>query len=347
MHVRRPSPTFSFTARPTTTPRRSVAGFTGRTESECLAALRRAADRLGESPSKAQYEELGLTPSASTVLRTVGGWNEAKERAGLDTNASTGSRVQPKPDDVDLSDGLEWEELSQDQRWHYKNREWNTRRSLERRRRHRRWIRTIKAERDGCTRCGESDPACLDFHHLDGEPKEMAVNELVLYGYSKAAILAEIDNCVVLCANCHWLEHHSEQAWMDRLDGSFDRGGSGDGQVAKADYWRFESEALAKAERLRAWTYAYKRDRGCAYKRDRGCSECGETEPVCLQFHHVDGDKSAGVGAMIADSDPVERVLAEVENCVVLCANCHRVRHHETGAPPRAAVDQPESDRVL
>jgi hypothetical protein len=100
--------------------------------------------------------------------------------------------VQPEPDDVDLPDGLVWEELSQDRRWHYKNGEWNTRRSLERRRR----------------------------------------------------------------------------------------------QVG-------------------------------------GCR------------------------SMIADGDPVERVLAEVENCVVLCANCHRMKHHEAGPRPRTAVGQPESDRVL
>lgn len=88
-----------------------------RTESECLAALRRAAERLGKSPTKAEYEELGLAPSSSTIIRMiVGGWNEAKEKAGLETNPSTGSRVEPKPDDVELPAGMVWEELSVDQR---------------------------------------------------------------------------------------------------------------------------------------------------------------------------------------------------------------------------------------
>jgi hypothetical protein len=44
-----------------------------RTKTECLAALRRAAERLGKSPTKAEYEKLGLTPASATIIRTVGG----------------------------------------------------------------------------------------------------------------------------------------------------------------------------------------------------------------------------------------------------------------------------------
>lgn len=55
------------------------------TETECLEALREAAERLGESPTKAEYEDLGLRPASATIIRAVGGWNEAKEKAGLDS----------------------------------------------------------------------------------------------------------------------------------------------------------------------------------------------------------------------------------------------------------------------
>ncbi|RQH00965.1 homing endonuclease associated repeat-containing protein [Natrarchaeobius oligotrophus] len=178
------------------------------TEDECLKALRRAADELGESPTKAQYEELGLTPASATIIRTVGGWNAAKENAGLETSYSRGSRVGPKPDDVDLPQGTSWTALSVDQRWHYRNTEWNSERTLQRRSRLRSWLNDRKRDR-GCSRCGVDAAACLDFHHTDEHTKEMAVSRMVTFGYGKDALREEIKNCKVLCANCHRRLHYS------------------------------------------------------------------------------------------------------------------------------------------
>ncbi|MFC3959672.1 homing endonuclease associated repeat-containing protein [Halovivax cerinus] len=97
------------------------------TVSECIDALRRAADELGESPTKAQYEELEMTPASATIMKTVsvGGWDEAKSIAGLETYdraASGGTPVQPQPDWVELPEDTTWEALSGRQRWYYKNR---------------------------------------------------------------------------------------------------------------------------------------------------------------------------------------------------------------------------------
>lgn len=178
-----------------------------RTEQDCLDALERAAETLGESPSKAQYETLGLTPAASTIIRVCGGWNAAKEQAGLATNASTGSRVGEKPEDVELPEEVTWEELSANQRWHYRHTEENSQQSLDRRQRLRAWLHIHKASL-GCRQCGEADAACLEFHHVRGE-KEMAVGQMVSHGYSAADIHAELEKCEVLCANCHRREHYS------------------------------------------------------------------------------------------------------------------------------------------
>lgn len=152
-------------------------------EAECLDALREAAARLGGSQTRAQYDDLGLTLAATTIMRVVGGWNEAKEKVGLETYASRGSRIQPKPEDVEFPDGMVWEELTVDQRWHYRNAEVNARRSRERRARLRALLHAHKLDCEGCTRCGEADPACLDFHHRDKSEKEMAVSKMVPFGY--------------------------------------------------------------------------------------------------------------------------------------------------------------------
>jgi len=287
------------------------------TEEECAAALREAARRLGESPTKAQYEDLGLTPAASTILRVVGGWNDAKRLAGLETNPSTGTRVQPKPADVDLPDDVEWNELSQDQRWHYRNREWNTRRTLDRRRSHRAWLHEYKADSAGCTRCEESRPACLDFHHRDPDTKRMAVNEMVTHGYSTAELHEEIERCELLCANCHRREHASLSPPVVRLRAAILRDASG--AVTAEDLPATDEVAATKEQRLRAWT--------AAYRADRGCRRCDADDPAALQFHH-DDEKTAGVGELVANSAPEQRVVSEVEHCVVLCANCHRREHY-------------------
>lgn len=172
----------------------------------CLDALREAARSLGESPSKAAYEESGRTPSSSTIVRTLGGWNEAKRQAGLSVSSSTGSRIGPKPDGVNLPDSESWESLSVDQRWHYRNAAWNTERDRQRKDSLRRWVNERKRA-SGCADCGEDDPLCLDFHHPEGVEKTAAVSRLVNDLSARERIRAEMDGCVVVCANCHRRRH--------------------------------------------------------------------------------------------------------------------------------------------
>jgi hypothetical protein len=59
-----------------------------------------------------------------------------------------------------------------------------------------------------CSKCGEKDRVCLDFHHLDPTSKDYNVSWLLRYG-SKKKIIAEVQKCIVLCANCHRKLHAS------------------------------------------------------------------------------------------------------------------------------------------
>lgn len=58
-----------------------------------------------------------------------------------------------------------------------------------------------------CAECGENHPATLHFHHTDPLAKESDVSRLVICGLSRKRIMAEIQKCVVLCANCHAKVH--------------------------------------------------------------------------------------------------------------------------------------------
>lgn len=53
------------------------------TKADCLAALRRAQEISGSSPTKREYRDLDILPSESTITSHCGSWNEAKREAGL------------------------------------------------------------------------------------------------------------------------------------------------------------------------------------------------------------------------------------------------------------------------
>jgi hypothetical protein len=61
-------------------------------------------------------------------------------------------------------------------------------------------------------------------------------------------------------------------------------------------------------------------------KRDKPCVDCGHIFPVvCMDYHHENGDtKLYSVSQMLDQSE--ETISAEIEKCILLCANCHRVR---------------------
>lgn len=53
-----------------------------------------------------------------------------------------------------------------------------------------------------CACCPESDPCCLDLHHLDPAEKEAAVSDVMRF-WSWERLTEEIDKCIVVCRNCH------------------------------------------------------------------------------------------------------------------------------------------------
>jgi hypothetical protein len=60
------------------------------------------------------------------------------------------------------------------------------------------------------------------------------------------------------------------------------------------------------------------------YKSSRGCVVCGETEPTCLDLHHLD-PTTKDLDASVAMSEAV--FLKEAAKCIVICANHHRQLH--------------------
>jgi hypothetical protein len=62
----------------------------------------------------------------------------------------------------------------------------------------------VKSFGSVCHKCQQTFPACVfDFHHVDPHEKDFEIANL----YSHKKQLEESKKCIMLCANCHRIEH--------------------------------------------------------------------------------------------------------------------------------------------
>jgi hypothetical protein len=54
------------------------------------------------------------------------------------------------------------------------------------------------------------------------------------------------------------------------------------------------------------------------------CIDCSERDIIVLDFDHVSGKKNGSISRLMRGGTAIRTLLAEMEKCVVRCANCHR-----------------------
>ncbi len=96
--------------------------------------------------------------------------------------------------------------------YYQRNREHLLRKQAEKNKRfaenRRKWLVECKKSLK-CVRCEESHPATLTFHHKDKSEKSFEIGNALKLGIGLKRLLAEIEKCEVICANCHAKEHLS------------------------------------------------------------------------------------------------------------------------------------------
>ena len=97
------------------------------------------------------------------------------------------------------------ERLACRRRWYEKNKVSEKAHVQRRKKEIRLWFQKYKAGLK-CSKCGESHPAVIDFHHHFWG-KENNISKMVADGYSIIRIKAELMKCKVLCSNCHRKMH--------------------------------------------------------------------------------------------------------------------------------------------
>ncbi len=68
------------------------------------------------------------------------------------------------------------------------------------------------------------------------------------------------------------------------------------------------------------------RARVAQYKAERGCSLCSERVLQCLDFHHLDPDEKDFQMSRVS-TQSWERILKEINKCILVCKNCHTKIH--------------------
>ena len=88
---------------------------------------------------------------------------------------------------------------------------------------------------------------------------------------------------------------------------------------------RHKAKRLARIYERKAATYEYVQE----IKSQMCCADCGQRHPATLQFHHLNSeDKMFNVADAVRNGISLDTIKKEIKKCIVLCANCHAIRHY-------------------
>lgn len=109
-----------------------------------------------------------------------------------------------------------------------------------------------------------------------------------------------------------------------------------------ANKQRYVDQARARKDDLRRERTEYL----LHYFESHPCTDCGERDPVVLEFDHLDAEaKAFTIGQALSDRN-WRSILDEIEKCEVVCANCHRRRTALRHGSPRALLRQASDSRA-
>lgn len=144
-----------------------------------------------------------------------------------------------------------------------------------------------------CEECGETNIFSLEFHHKNQSEKEFTFWDVKNNRWS--IIENEIRKCILLCGNCHNKSHLN-----------------------------VNDSKLKNNKKIYL-----------EYKGISGCEKCGYNKcNSSLDFHHLNKNKKDFILSEITYSykninDLTEKIENELNKCMVLCKNCHKIEHSD------------------
>lgn len=125
------------------------------------------------------------------------------------------------------------------------------------------------------------------------------------------------------CAWCKLTKPRSEFGFKDREKGTL----QAFCKECNKEYHRDHYQRNKRDYKLKAkkWNQETRQQNAVLlwdYLLEHPCVDCGEPDPIVLQFDHVRGNKRNHVCDM-AHRNTWSTVLEEIAKCEVRCANCH------------------------
>lgn|SRR3989344_6539871 len=92
----------------------------------------------------------------------------------------------------------------------------------------------------------------------------------------------------------------------------------------KLHYIKHREYYLLKARKRNRKLRAEIRDYILNYFKGHPCVDCGEKDPVVLEFDHIVGFTKLSEICTLSRNYRFEEIKEEIKKCQVRCANCHR-----------------------
>jgi hypothetical protein len=74
------------------------------------------------------------------------------------------------------------------------------------------------------------------------------------------------------------------------------------------------------------------------FKRTLKCTKCKQNHPAALDFLHIDPSEKENLVSKLVSNGCFAAAMEEVQKCIVLCANCHRIHHYEENSAKMQAL---------
>jgi hypothetical protein len=139
------------------------------------------------------------------------------------------------------------------------------------------------------------------------------------------------------CGRCGELKPINAFAWRRKQKGQRDNMCAPCRSAYGREHYLANRQKYIDAEARRKRARAEARTRYLIeYFNTHPCVDCGETDPVVLEFDHL-RDKRFEITSQFASRNWQE-ILDEIAKCDVVCANCHRRRTARRAGHLRAVL---------